>query len=187
MNAQIVPMTDHERRVMQLMQSFDQATPLLPRMPDEHTRKLRAALILEEALEFAQAAGLYVSVKTVDGAVTLSTNRANNIDVAKEGDFFLDAGAAEPSLPLMIDACSDISVVMTGTFVACGVPVTPCLELVDSNNLLKIATGKLDPVSGKFIKAPNHPVPNYQHLLDSLGYSESPQDVCQAPTCCAHQ
>lgn len=84
----------------------------------------------------------------------------------------------KPDLAKMIDACSDLSVVNTGAFVAFGVQMTPMLELTDENNLMKIANGKLDE-NGKFRKSPTHPVPSYDFALSLQGY-----DPARDPNLC---
>ena len=76
------------------------------------------------------------------------------------GDYTLDTAAdLEPSLALMMDACADIDVVTRGSAIACGVKLDPILQIVDENNLLKIATGHKNPDTGKFEKASDHPDP----------------------------
>ena len=86
-------------------------------------------------------------------------------------EFVPAADGRQPDMQKMIDACSDDSVVNTGTFIALGVRMDPMLELTDANNLMKIANGHID-AGGKFIKSPTHPVPNYRVALELQGWVE---------------
>lgn len=147
---------DHVARVRSMMQGFGQATPGYPMMPPVHERMRCFRLLLEEVLEYGAAAGLVVSVP--DGAAHDIPVTMNNIDIAA-----VDYSKAD--LVQMVDACADISVVNVGAFLAMGVDPAPVLEEVDKNNLLKIETGKLDPVTGKFKKHPEHPKPNFEGVI----------------------
>jgi len=136
--------TNHQIRVEHMMYGFGQEVPQVPTVPDAHTRTLRARLILEECLETIEALGVTV--------------RAEGTKVEFDGLEF--AATHDPDLTEIADGCVDISVVTIGTMSACGLKNRPLLELVDENNLLKIATASKDPVTGKFIKAPGHPTPD---------------------------
>lgn len=168
----LIPMTDHERRVHEMMRGYRQATPDEPTMPDENIRATRVALLLEEVLEFAEESAITVQIHFQREYLTLLPKRVPLYDLQCEDGCWslMNTPNREPNLVGMIDALADISVVNTGAFVACGVRMTPVLECVDANNLLKIATGRLDEESGKFIKAPNHPKPDFAYVLRAQNY-----------------
>ena len=143
-------MSKHYDRVREMMRGFGQHTPEHPRVPDEHARKRCFFLLLEEVLEYGAAAGLVAITHQGDGTVL-------HIDdlVIVEDD------STDPDLVGMVDACADISVVNMCAFAAMGIQPDPVLEMVDENNLLKIATGTLDETTGKFKKHPDHPKPEF--------------------------
>lgn len=160
-------LTPHERRVKEMMIGFGQDTPHNPTAlaHDAKTRKARVRFLLEEVLELAEAEGVTVALAMDDG-----TYMPFDHGDARDGRIRYDENGDEPDLEKIVDALTDISVVNTGAFIAHGVRVAPMLEITDSNNLLKIANGKLNPETGKFEKAPNHPVPNYAFALRVQGY-----------------
>lgn len=172
MSLQVImpPMNPHERRVAEMMAGFGQAVPSRPRMLSLKDRLLRSRLKLEETLEFPDAAAVDLVVKpgktlNPGDRVIYGEGEADNVVFVPATDGRL------PDMQKMIDACSDDSVVNTGTFVAMGVRMDPMLELTDANNLMKIANGHLD-AGGKFIKSPTHPVPNYRVALELQGWAE---------------
>lgn len=139
----------HEERVIKMMRGFGQNTPDSPVMPSPADRSRCFRLLLEEVLEYGAAAGFEAVTHSGDGQTL-------HID-----DLAIMPTEWEPALDQMVDACADISVVNTGAFAAMGVRMKAILELVDANNLLKIETGSLNPESGKFIKHPDHPKPDF--------------------------
>lgn len=146
----MIELLPHEARVISMMRGFGQSTPDTPGLPTMKERERCFRLLLEEVLEYGAAAGLEAITHSGDGQTL-------HID-----DLAIFETDSEPSLTDMVDACADISVVNTCAFATMGVRMQPILELVDSNNLLKIETGALDPVSGKFKKHPDHPKPDFE-------------------------
>jgi predicted HAD superfamily Cof-like phosphohydrolase len=115
--------TQHQQRVDEFMRLAKQELPDRPTLPDEKTRKLRAKLILEEALETVVELGfdVFAHDKIVEkglGCLQLKPNKKENLE-----------GIA--------DGCADILVVTTGTFSACGLDDNPIQIEVDINNLAK--------------------------------------------------
>lgn len=152
----VITCTPHFQRIRQMMGGFGQDTPDRPEIPDAKTRELRCRLILEEALEFVEAAG-FTTYMAAGGGIY---HPISFKDLSFES-------TSKPDLELMVDGLADISVVTIGSFVALGVADEAVLLEVDKNNLLKIATGHKDPETGKFIKAPDHPLPDIQGVLDT--------------------
>ena len=160
---------DHERRVREMMSCFGQHVPRSPTVTSDAIRKTRARLLLEEVFEYVEAAGLEVRFSHDVPAASEMVLRVtllldmSRIEVASTG--------RAPDLVGMADAVSDISVVNTGTAAAHGFRLAPLLELTDANNLMKVASGTLDD-HGKFIKAPNHPKPDFAFALRLQGWQQ---------------
>jgi predicted HAD superfamily Cof-like phosphohydrolase len=142
----------HQQRVCMMMNWFNQATPLVPVVPEDKVVKLRVALPLEETFELAEASGYEV--------------RLNGQKVNYEDLELVRVG--EPYMEDVIDAFGDISVVTVGGLAAYGVADTPVLEAIDENNLLKKAGGRENPVTGKFEKSPDHKPPDINAVLLNL-------------------
>ena len=104
-------MTNEQRQVAKWMSAFGQETPSAPTIPSLEVRKLRAKLILEEALETIQGLGISAYVQDQD-------NEWDSIhDLHWE---FQEVDRWEPSLDAIADGCEDLKVVTEGTLVACG-------------------------------------------------------------------
>lgn len=113
-------------------------------VPDEATRRLRAELILEEALETINALGFMVL-----------DNKVRDSD-------------REPDLEGIIDGCCDVHYVAVGTLWACGVPDVPHVEEVIRANDDKFPGGAGVPhptVPGKFGKPPGWRGPDHKQYF----------------------
>lgn len=143
------------------MGGFDQECPAKPAIPDDKTLRLRGRLEVEEPLEFLAACGLAVDVVTAEGLLRLGNFfPASGIDSPQPvGSYTIVPNGKEPDIVEAMDGLADTSVVTHGAALAFGVDLEPIIRIVDANNLLKIMTGHKDPVTGKFIKAENHPSP----------------------------
>lgn len=148
------------------MMGFGQELPEKPTLADYKTRELRVRLMLEEVMEYAEAAGVQVGVSGVSGDICGSVEDPYPISFE---ELVFSEQDHEPDIVAMADAVADISVTMTGTSVAHGFPLEELQEEVDSNNLLKISTGSLDEF-GKFKKPENHPKPNFERVLRDAGW-----------------
>lgn len=145
--------TKHQQRIEEFMKRCEQAVPTTPTVPNEDVRRLRAKLILEEALETVEALGFMVSPSNDDGTV-------------RPKQFHLDRVNTQPNLADIIDGCCDVSVVTIGTLSACGIPDDVCLEVVDRNNLAKFGPGSYRREDGKWMKPPGHTAPDFNILID---------------------
>lgn len=116
-----------------------QEVPILPTLPNEQIRRLRAKLILEEALETILALGFEV--------------------YSKGGGVFDLHIIDPPNLTEIVDGCCDLMVVTTGTLSACGLADVKLQEIVDADNLKKFKPGHTISPEGKFIKPPGHKGP----------------------------
>ncbi len=167
--------TSHFARVRDFMVKAKQECPQLPTIPSADVRKLRAKLILEEALETIKALGitLYASDELVkelaDPTVMTVELGETSFDLVPEGECDI-VGVA--------DGCADVSVVTIGTLIAFGIPDRRLLELVDNNNLAKFGPGHSIREDGKLIKPPGHKPPDVRWLLKQLGWKD-PTDETQ--------
>lgn len=127
-------------------------------VPDDETRKLRALLILEEALETIDALGLKVVAKTY---------LDQGEEVTMEGTQ-LQGQLAPVNLENVIDGACDTIYVATGLLAACGVPDTPHLKEVCKANDTKFPGGraKTDPRTGKYLKPLGWKPPNHKRMID---------------------
>lgn len=151
----MIELLPHEERVIAMMRGFGQRTPDAPTLPTTQERERCFRLLLEEVLEYGAAAGLQAVTHAGDG----QTLMIDDLAILGTDD--------DPSLLDMVDACADISVVNTCAFAAMGIRMQPVLERVDENNLAKVATGTLDPVTGKFCKHPDHVAPDFASVVEA--------------------
>jgi predicted HAD superfamily Cof-like phosphohydrolase len=144
--------SEHQQRVDEFMRLANQELPETPVMPGEAVRKLRANIILEEALETIEGLGFRIR-KPYDGF-----------------EFELEALTCGPDLVLAVDGCADLRVVTTGTLSALGVADLAVQEEVDKNNLAKFGPGGYRREDGKWMKPPGHQPPDILGVLEKMGY-----------------
>lgn len=125
--------SSHYFRVMKFMDHAGQEVPRRITAPDEKTAELRARLVLEEAFELVEALGVRVDVKCVDAPPEVGSGWNGALTFK---DLKLKVVSA-PDLIGIAKECADVSVVNTGTLIACGIHDAAVLEAVDDNNLLK--------------------------------------------------
>lgn len=130
-----------QARVDNFMIAAEQGVPESLTVPDEKTRKLRAKLILEEALETIEALGFYCET----GEIT----RANS-NYDSEG---------------VVDGCCDLMVVTLGTLSSFGVSdLNHFNEVCDSNDA-KFAEGVIKDENGKVQKPKGWSPPDHSKYL----------------------
>ena len=141
--------TVHYQRVRSFMEKAGQETPSEVVVPDEHTRLLRARLILEEAIETVNALGIAVKVP--------------------EGELEIDTCMFKPERAIdlegVADGCADISVVTVGTLIAFGIDDEQLLREVDEANLRKFGPGSYVREDGKWMKPSDWTPPNIAGVL----------------------
>ena len=145
--------SEHQRRVESFMRLAKQEIPAVPTVPTPEVARLRASLILEEALETIEALGCEV---LAERTFMLSKKNVSIVNVK------------EPDLIEICDGVADLSVVSIGTLSALGIPDEALLKMVDENNLEKFGEGHSWNRDGKLIKPPNHPKPPIREYIDSL-------------------
>lgn len=110
-------------RVQQWMKAFGQDCPTQPIIPPLEIRKLRAKLILEEALETINALGFRLICERKLTTLGLTREDYNSMFQLVSWQMDLDLNRLsiiEPNLIDIIDGCEDLKVVIEGTLVACG-------------------------------------------------------------------
>lgn len=125
--------TEHYDRVKEFMRLAGQDTPEEATIPNEKIRRLRAKLILEEALETIVALGFNVWASGPNKSIRITDDRTH---------FAMIPNASGSNLEQLIDGCCDLSVVTIGTLIAFGIPDKPFLEEVDAANLRKFEPPK---------------------------------------------
>lgn len=151
--------TPHYQRVrafIKKMNHTNQPAPSTPAVPSQEVRQLRVKLAFEEFMELA--AGLGVEVL------------ANGRPLEHYEVTYRDTGAFD--WQQVIDGCADVSVINTGTLIACGVPDKKVLEIVDEANLAKFGPGHSFRDDGKLLKPADWvpPAEKLQAFLLSLSY-----------------
>lgn len=141
----------HQQRVEQFMALANQEVPGKPTIPDEKTRRFRAKIILEEALETIEGLGFDVVMKPFDLELEIGPQ------------------VREPDLVKIVDGCADVIVVTTGTLSACGVADMPVQVEVDESNLRKFGPGSYKREDGKWMKPPDFRAPDIEAVLAAQG------------------
>lgn len=148
--------TEHQSRIEEFMINAEQELPQFPVIPNAHTRRLRARLILEEAYETIQALGFKIGIQQIP-----HTELWEPIIVG-EGKHCDIVG--------VVDGCCDVSVVTIGTLSAFGVIDAPLLEAIDESNLAKFEGDAHKDENGKWIKPSDWKAPDILQLLIDQGY-----------------
>lgn len=143
-------MTKLQKRVKHFMHSVGQATPDRPTVPDNLTRVLRVSLILEEALEFAAASGIEITLGSDGQPIEIEDLNYNIVD--------------EADIVECMDAVADLNVVSVGSAIAYGVDIEPIEDEVCDSNDSKI-DGGYRREDGKWIKPATYRPANLEPLI----------------------
>lgn len=158
----------HQHRVEEFMLRAGQEVPVLVKVPDEDVRKLRARLILEEALETIDGLGFNVKVQPGELVGYQKVMEIQDVRFAPHRH--------GPDIIEVLDGCADIKVVTTGTLSAFGVPDEALQELIDDANLQKFSVGGHLREDGKWVKPRDWQPPDILALLVQLGLLDEPAD-----------
>lgn len=150
----------HAERVRSFMIEAGQKVRDLPEMPSMDERRLRARLILEEAVETITSLGF-------EGPASWQKAVAEFMDFLAKCEYHT-LGVTSPVLSMIADGCADLSVVTVGTLIACGIPDSKLFKLVDENNMAKFGPGGHRDANGKWIKPPNHTKPDIEGFFKGL-------------------
>lgn len=127
-------MNKEQQCVKDWMTKFGQDTPPTPVIPSLEIRKLRAKLILEEALETISALNIGVYLKNQDDEFDCLQ------DIQDITFTEWDSPLSKPDLTETADGIADSLVVLLGTAVACGIDIEPVFEEVMRSNDSKLWT-----------------------------------------------
>lgn len=123
-------MNDMQKRVANWMKNFGQECPPTPVVPSLEVRKLRAKLILEEALETIEGMGIGVIVQDIDDRERVIMGHCTY-----EFTDNVSENITETS-----DGIADLLVVTLGTAVAHGIDIAPIFKEVMRSNDSKLWT-----------------------------------------------
>lgn len=131
---------------------------------NEKERKLRAALVLEEACEFVEACGF----EPLD-----LFHATPNILASQRGDGLLadQLRPIEPNFPEAVDALADLLYVTFGSAVTFGVSMTTPFIHVHRSNLTKTGGGIRE--DGKILKGPDFKPTNMPGTLEAMGWKRA--------------
>jgi len=160
----------HQQRVeefMRLMKDERQKIPDGPEVPPTDVRLLRAALVMEEAIELLNALGVQMLIKSTgyDGSSSkyvIALNSSVDNKVA-EHSYAVSDQAIDPNK--VADAIADISVTAIGTLSAFGLSDESILEEVDLSNLRKLGPGHSFREDGKLLKPPDWSPPDIDRVI----------------------
>lgn len=143
-----------------------QGIPSTRRIPPADTRKLRARLILEEALETCAALGVKVFVGKGESIYDIDGVDDVRLDVDPHFHDCRSDDELDRKLEAIVDGCCDTIYVATGTMAACGVPDLPHLAEVNRANNAKFPGGAaITDASGKFQKPEGWQPPRHVPIM----------------------
>lgn len=150
---------DDTREVARFMEKFGQPVLKTPNPdPDFETRRLRAKLVMEEALELAEALGVAFAFDDLTEPRVIDPKSLRTADAGTGYD-----------IVETLDALADLSVVVKGSGVHLGLPVDETLltEVAPSNMSKMGADG--NPIyneDGKIMKGPGYFPPTPKNVID---------------------
>ena len=155
-------MKQNQEEVKEFMVAADQDVPDSPSVPSFEMRRVRVMLLLEEVLEFAEAAGVSVMIDENE------RDSVGVVNVRHSKDFFyVDDGEDAVDLTEVADGLCDIEYVNQGAGVAFGIDLEPCWDEVHDSNMSKFIDGHKDPETGKWIKGPSYRPANLEPIIDA--------------------
>ncbi len=116
--------------IVTLMTQFEQEVKQSPEIPDPATRRLRARLVFEEALEFVKACGCTVTI------AANGSSEGEQLPVINDIAIELDPNGT-PDLVEYVDGCIDQLVVTYGALNAAGIQAQSAWDEVQRSNMSK--------------------------------------------------
>ena len=141
---------DLQEEVKSFMRKAGQNVPNRVTIPTKEERLLSCRLLLEETLEYIEAAGFYAKThgKPID---------MNEIKFVEDHDVdFVE----------MLDAVADIMFVAQGRAVETGLDLKPILQEVCDSNSSKFLDGFKDEATGKWKKGPSFREPDLKSIIE---------------------
>lgn len=127
-----------------------------PTQPTESERLLRVRLILEEALEFAEACGVKVAFRDqFSNDLVIATDK--NYETKIQGEFDIVEYA---------DALGDISYVSYGAANCAGIDMEPIEEEIHRSNIDKFRNGIVRDEHGKVVKPEGWTAPDIKSEIE---------------------
>lgn len=137
----VIKASDREARVADFHRACALPVASEPTVGTPEQRVLRVRLILEEVLEFAEAAGVQVIVG----------DSVDSMEVRRQDLMFYSIN--DPDLPKMLHELADTQYVTSGTAVELGLPLTAAFSEVHAANMRKVGPdGKAVMRNGKVCK-----------------------------------
>lgn len=144
--------------------------------PEEVRRELRAALILEEALEVVEALGLDAAVMPSNTADMLPHAAKARFKIAGDSHAFaIGEPRSEPNWAEVIDGLCDLLYVTFGTAVEMGVPLDTFFEAVHRANMAKLGGPTRE--DGKSLKPEGWKPPDIAGRLEALVRRQSGEEI----------
>lgn len=150
-------MQEHIDAVKKFKLGAGQSAPDTKTEPTDAEKITCVRLLIEEALEMAEALGVKIQQPLYP---------AHRIDSHNNFEYYV---RGKTNFVEVLDAAVDIMWVgVTGPLALCGIAdkLTPALAAVDANNLLKLANGHKCPTTGKFIKPKDHPKVDLESIVN---------------------
>lgn len=126
-------MTTEQKQVKEFMKVFGQECPEKPSMPSLEVRKLRAKLIMEEALELIThglCIGMEIKSRPDGDYINIGDLEIEDIEFNQYG---------HGDLTLIADGLADLHyVAYCGTALACGLDMEPIFESIHLSNMTKL-------------------------------------------------
>lgn len=138
-----------------------QSVPEVPTYPTEKVAKLRAMLVLEEALELIVKGLGVTGMEWHNGFGRYIISLKDMLNNVKNIKF--DKG--EPTdLVQLADGIADLEYVSTGTASACGIKMQPIFDEIHRSNMTKFIDGMVRE-DGKYEKGPSYSKADIESIL----------------------
>lgn len=152
-------MRNEQNDVREFCRKAGQPTPDTPTKPTIEERKLRATLILEEALELIQdGLGLGIYFRDIDGRGHMVIDDCFEFEYEKQ-----------PDLVQCADGAADLWYVgVAGVSTLCGFDICPVVAEVTRSNMSKFIDGHRRD-DGKWVKGPSYSPANLEDKILPIG------------------
>lgn len=157
-----------QNKVKAFMDKVPQKTRHTPSVGTPDERKLRAKLILEEALEFIDACGLDLQILVSNGPTDEFPVKIEARDL-KNNTLFFSHNESKLNLIEMADAIVDIEYINLGSANTFGMQVEPLFDEVHDSNMAKFTGDGHRNEDGKWIKPSDWKAPDIKGVLKSQG------------------
>lgn len=154
---------DKSAMVATFMHHIGQAVYVVPEVPGPRVVKLRACLVLEEAIEFVEAS---IGAK--------ASGHFRDLRDALQALKEISPEEIQTDIVEAADALADLTYVVEGAYLAYGVDGDEVFAAVHEANMKKLE-GPVDPDTGKKLKPPGWTPPDILGVLRKQGYVPPPK------------